>query len=139
MNDLFSTAQAAGVTVEYCGLPLTESISVQDAKGDFVLLDYSLITAGAQERTHLAHELGHCLTGSFYDRTTGMDVRQRHENRADKWAIEHLVPQDALEKAVRHGYREVWELADLFDVGQDLMQKAVCWYRHHNLDVYSCT
>ena len=39
-----------------------------------------------------AHELGHCETGSFYNRYAKLDVRQQHENRADKWAIRRLVP-----------------------------------------------
>ena len=108
MNRLFRIAQETGITVEYCNIPKNESISVQDDAGDFVLMDYSLISSGAKERTHLAHELGHCMTGSFYNRHSGLDVRQKHENRADKWAIEAMIGEDALKKAVADGYTELW-------------------------------
>lgn len=137
MNKLFQIVQRSGVTVEYCHIPKNESISVEDPAGDFVLLDYGLISAGAKERTHLAHELGHCVTGSFYNRYSGLDVRQKHENRADKWAIEELIGEDALNEAVSAGYTELWELADYFNVSEAFMKKAVCWYKFENLDVDS--
>ena len=108
MNKLFQIAQRSGVTVEYCHIPLNESISVEDAAGDFVLLDYGLISAGAKERTHLAYELGHCVTGSFYNRHSGLDVRQKHENRADKWAIEELIGEAALRSCIHNRLSKVW-------------------------------
>ncbi len=135
MNRLFQIAQDAGITVEYCSIPRNESISVQDDAGNFVLMDYGLIASGAKERTHLAHELGHCETGSFYNRYSGLDVRQKHENRADKWAIEQLIPKDRLDQAVAEGYTDLWQLAEYFDVSEDFMKKAVCWYKFGNLDV----
>ena len=138
MNNLFQIARQAGVTVEYCHIPINESMSVEDPCGDFVLLDYGLISSGAKEKTHLAHELGHCVTGSFYNRYSGLDVRQRHEIRADKWAIEKLIPREDFDQAVAEGYTELWELAEHFEVSEDFMKKAVCWYKNGNLDVDSC-
>ncbi len=58
-----------------------------------------------------------------------------HERRADKQAIKMLVPRDELEDAVQCGYTELWELAEYFDVTEELMHKAVCWYKDGNLDV----
>ena len=87
----------------------------------------------AQERTQLAHEIGHCETGSFYSRYVKVDSRQRHENRADKWAIHKLIPSDRLNEAVSQGHTEIWELAEYFEVTEDFMRKAVCYYTHGNL------
>ena len=137
MNKLFQIAQRSSVTVEYCHIPLNESISVEDAAGDFVLLNYGLISARAKERTHLVHELGHCVTGSFYSRHSGLDVRQKRENRADKWAIEELIGEAALNAAVSEGNTEVWQLADYFNVSEEMMKKAICLYKFGNLDVDS--
>ena len=83
----------------------------------------------------MAHELGHCSTGSFYNRHTPFDVRQCHENRADKWAIKKLVPVAELDQAVAAGYTEFWQLAEYFGVTEDFMKKAVCYYTHGNLAV----
>ena len=108
---------------------------MEDPAGDFVLLDYGLISAGAKERTHLAHELGHCVTGSFYNRYSGLDNRQKQENRADKWAIEEMIGEEALNEAVSAGNTEVWQLADYFNVSEEMMKKAICLYKFGNLDV----
>lgn len=77
------------------------------------------------------------MTGSFYNRHSGLDVRQKHENHADKWAIEEMIGEDALNEAVSEGNTELWQLADYFNVSEAFMKKAVCWYKFGNLDVDS--
>lgn len=134
MNDLFKTAEENGIEVIYRNAPLCRSMSVPG----YVCLDYDLLWGGAEERVRLAHEIGHCVTGSFYNRDAACDVRQKHENRADKWAVEKIIPFNALDDAVSEGYTEVWELAERFGVTEDFMKKAVCWYINGNLaaDIY---
>ena len=116
--------------------PMAEngSMSVQLPDGaQYIGMDESVSDGGAQERVHLGHELGHCLTGSFYSVYTAVDCRQRHENRADKWAIRKLIPVDQLDDAVASGCTELWELAERFGVTEDLIRKAVCLYVHGNV------
>ena len=99
----------------------------------YVGMDPALRDGGVEERVHLSHELGHCLTGSFYSIYTAVDCRQRHENRADKWAIQALIPVDDLDDAIAGGCTEVWELAERFQVSEDFIRKTVCWYVHGNV------
>ena len=87
----------------------------------------------AEEKTQLAHEIGHCETGSFYSRYVKVDSRQRHENRADKWAVRRLISEDDLDNAVAEGHTELWDLADYFGVTEDFIKKAVCLYTHGNI------
>lgn len=135
MNNLFCIAKDAGIIVEYCRIPLNESMSMQSDYGDFVLMDYSLIETGAEEKTHLAHEIGHCMKGAFYNAYSSLDVRQKHENRADKWAIEELIPLEDFKNAMAEGYTEIWELTEYFGVTETFMKKAICWYKYGNLNV----
>lgn len=72
MTNLFHAAQKAGITVEYCRIPLNASLSVQDEGGDFVLMDYGLLKDETNERVHLAHEIGHCIKGAFYNAYAAM-------------------------------------------------------------------
>lgn len=115
------------------------SMSVMADNGScYIGMDPSVQDGGVQERTHLSHELGHCITGSFYNRYAAVDSRQRHENRADKWAIKKLIPVDKLDEAVEEGCIELWQLAERFCVTEPLMRRAVCYYVHGNLaaDLY---
>ena len=115
--------------LENCG-----SMSIMTDSGQcFVGIDPTLCDGGIRERVHLSHELGHCVTGSFYNIHATVDHRQRHENRADKWAIKQLVPVKALDDAVAEGCTELWALAERFGVTESFMRKAVCYYVHGNL------
>ena len=122
------------IDVDCFPLQKREAISVMEDDGKcHIVINPLMLRSNADEKSKLAHELGHCKTGSFYNQYTPYDVCQKHENRADKWAIKKLVPKDELEDAVAAGYTEPWELAELFDVTEDFMRKAIYWHTHGNL------
>lgn len=131
---LYEIANEQNIEVLEYSMPVNESMSVVDDGGQcYIGMDPSIKDGSVQERVHLAHELGHCVTGSFYNRYSNFDCRQRHENRADKWAVRHLITADALDQAVAEGYTEVWELAEHFGVTEQFMKKAICLYVHGNV------
>ena len=99
----------------------------------YIGMDDRVADGGIQERVHLGHELGHCVTGSFYNQYAKADLRQRHENRADKWAVRRLIPVDALDDAIAAGHTDLWDLADYFGVTETFLKKAICLYVHGNL------
>ena len=136
---LYDYAVKRGIGVYWFDLDATESLSYMDEdKRCYIAMDPWCLRTLAEEKTKLAHELGHCETGSFYNRYAKLDLRQKHENRADKWAIRQLVPEDALDQAVADGYTDLPSLAEHFCVTVPFMRKAVCWYTHGNLaaDLY---
>lgn len=134
--ELYDLAEQNGITVDGFELDSRESMSVMDTDGAcYIALDPFQLDSSQDEKIKLAHEMGHCMTGSFYNRYATRDLRQRHENHANKWAIERLVPKDELDDAVANGYTDLYTLAEHFDVSVDFMRMAVCWYTHGNLAV----
>lgn len=134
IQNLYTLAQQQNIEVLSCSMPRTESMSLMLENGSCVIgMDDSVRDGGVQERVHLSHELGHCVTGSFYNIHAAIDHRQRHENRANKWAIQALIPVEELDNAIAEGCTEVWELAERFQVTEDFIRKAVCFYVHGNL------
>ena len=132
--DLYVLAEKKNIAVMETSLPETGSLSLMTEGGAcYIGIDPATQDGSIQERVHLAHELGHCVTGSFYNRYSNFDCRQRHENRADKWAIETLIPVEALDDAIAAGCTQMWELAERFGVTEDFVRKAVCWYVHGNM------
>lgn len=122
--------------IEVLQYPMAEngSMSIMLEDGScYIGIDLATRDGSIQERVHLGHELGHCLTGSFYNIHAAIDYRQRHENRADKWAIRFLVPVEDLDEAVADGCTDLWSLADRFGVTEDFIKKAVCYYVHGNV------
>lgn len=131
---LYDFAKQQNIEVVCFPLAETGSMSLMlDSGACFIGMDSSVRDGGIQERVHLGHELGHCATGSFYNIYAAVDCRQRHENRADKWAIRKLIPVDDLDDAIADGCTEVWELAERFQVTEEFIKKAVCYYVHGNV------
>ena len=131
---LYQLAQQENIEVLSYPLPQNGSMSVMLDSGQcFVGLDPSLRDGSVQERVHLSHELGHCVTGSFYNIYAAVDSRRRHENRADKWAVTTLISVEDLDNAIAQGCTEVWELAEHFQVTEGFIRKALCWYVHGNM------
>jgi hypothetical protein len=133
LYQLYNVAAANHIPVFRRPMPHCRSASVQLGGSCAIALDQSVQDCLAVETTHLGHELGHCMTGSFYNAYSGHDVRQKHEIRADKWAIELLVPAAELDDAIAMGRTELWELAEYFHVTEAFMRKAVCYHTHGNL------
>ena len=134
IRSLYEFAKQQNIEVLSFSMPQNESMSVMLEDGKcFIGMDDSVRDGGIQERVHLSHELGHCATGSFYNIHAAIDHRQRHENRANKWAIQALIPVEELDDAIASGCTEVWELAERFQVTEELVRKAVCLYVHGNL------
>ena len=134
ISALYTLASQQNIPVIPFPLEKTGSMSIMGSDGSCCIgLDDRVRDGGTLERVHLSHELGHCVTGSFYNIHAAVDHRRRHENRADKWAIRQLIPVDALDDAIAQGCTELWDLADRFGVTEDFLKKAVCYYVHGNL------
>lgn len=134
VKSLYEIAKQENIEVLAYPMELNGSMSIMDDNGRcYIGMDDSILDGDVQERVHLGHEIGHCITGSFYNRYAAVDSRLRHENRANKWAITALIPVDALDDAVADGCTELWDLAERFRVTEDFMKKAVCFYVHGNL------
>lgn len=139
LAELRSLAERENILVDRVAMTRREALSVMDGQGCcYIAIDPGRLTSEADERAKLAHELGHCLTGSFYNVYAPRDSRRRHENRADKWAVRHLVTEDELDEAVAEGHTTLWELAEHFGIPEGMMRKAVCLYTYGNVaaDLY---
>ncbi len=132
--DLYQLAEQKGVTVDCFALKSRESLSLMDGDGAcFVAIDPMQLTSTRDETVKLAHEVGHCTTGSFYSAYATCEIRQQKENHANKWAISTLIPKSELEAAIAQGYTEPWDLADYFGVTEAFMRLAMTWYRYGRL------
>lgn len=136
--ELYRFAERQGIDVDWISMGQAMSLSVSLTDGTCcIALDPWKMDTIAKETVCLAHELGHCECGAFYNRWAALDVRQKHENHADKWAIKKLIPEDELNAMIAEGRTEIWELAERFGVTEEFMCKAMCWYQNGNLDVSS--
>ena len=126
---LYDLAAEHHTEVYWFALGAAESLSLQMEDGSCsIAMDPWRLPTVADETVKLAHELGHCETGAFYNRYAARDVRQKHENRANKWAYKKLIPENELKNAVLRGYHDLWELAEYFGVTEAFLRGALDYY-----------
>lgn len=123
LTELYQLADDHNISVYYYPLYPVVSMSVPNAIG----IDVNNIQTTAEEKEYLAHELGHCMTGSFYTISTINDWG-RMEERANRWAIKTLIPFSKLNEAVVGGIYETWDLADYFELPESFIKIALNYY-----------
>lgn len=135
--ELYDFAAHQGHAIYWYSIHVSEvhGISIPLSNGTCAIaMDPWKIKTIADEYCDLAHEIGHCERGAFYNRYATCDIIKKHENQADRWAIENTISSADLDAAIADGYGSIFELADYFNVTEDFMRKAVCLYTFGNLD-----
>ena len=133
--ELYDLAERKDIDVDWFSLAGAESLSVELADGKrCIAIDSQKMDTIAKEATCLAHELVHCVSGGFYTEYSPHGLIEKHEYKADKFAVLEMVPQEEYQQAVKDGHTEIYDLAGHFCVTEDLMKKAVCYYAHSNLN-----
>lgn len=129
LEELYRLAEKHCIPVYCFPLAQCQSVSVMDEEGDCQIgIDPMQLHSEADEAVKLAHELGHCETGSFYNRYTPLDLRAKHEKQAWDWAIQRLLPKDQLEAAMTAGYTEPYALAEYLNLPEPFIRRALAHY-----------
>lgn len=126
-SDLYSMAAQNGIEVLCFPMPNCKSMSAEVEGRCYIGLDDSRPMTAAEESACVGHELGHCLYGGFYTRTTPFDTVERHEARADKWYIQNAIPCGTLFSLLRRGY-DAWEIAEQLDTTEEYVRRAYYFY-----------
>ena len=123
LHELYDIADENHIDVEYFPLQQLISLSTPDA----IAINVDKIETESAEKFVLGHELGHCMTGSFY-RINSLETRDRMETRANRWAIRNLLPWPELQEAIGAGIAEPWELAEYFNLPEPFIKDAIEYY-----------
>ena len=128
LDTLYNIAECDNIDVYSFDLENSECLSYMDNNLKcYIAIDPFKIKSKRDELVKLAHELGHCETGSFYNRYALCDIRAKHERRADKWAIKKLIPKNEFDEAKKYCNNR-YELSEHFGVPEDFMQMAIDFY-----------
>ena len=126
LQGLYETADGLGLQICYFPMGQITAISTPDG---FIGMDVDKLENAAEETVCLAHEMGHCLTGSFYTVGSSLCQRRRCEERANRWAMGRLVPLEELKGLLESGVTRPDELAEYFGVPEDFLLRCVQYYK----------
>ncbi len=126
--DLYDLAEHQGIEVYSIDTRKAESISILSDGECAIGINPFMLESAADEKVKLAHEIGHCETGAFYNEYSRFSLRSKCEHRANVWAIKKPIPKDELIPAYKKGCTDPWSLAEYFEVTEDFMRKALEYY-----------
>lgn len=113
--------------IPYDGCP-QPAATIQDQGYYGVFLDFSKIKSTRLLRGIFCHELGHIATGALHKVDSPFELWERSEYRANRWTAEHYLTAEAFREAFSAGYRELWQLAEYFDMPEDDIEKALNYW-----------
>lgn len=125
LERLYDLAEKNNIPVDDSCPEILVSMSIRLENGKKII---GLSNVENNEYTKLecmAHEMGHCMTDSFYAGYSPFELRSKHENKANEWAVNEIVPFSELCQAVKNGCRELWQLAEHFEVSHRFMEQAI--------------
>ena len=128
LSTIYSDLEAREIKLFTQDIGFADAATIE-AKGKYgIFLDLSCFESIPKYKETLIHELGHCATGCTQRVSSPLDLIEKHEYKANRWAIEQYIPFDELETAIRQGYTERWQLAEYFDLPEPFIQKALHYY-----------
>ncbi len=128
LHNLYAEAEQNEIDVIYYPMKGLTAIAAPCTDGYIIGMDVDRLDTTAHETVCLAHEIGHCRTGSFYNINSAYDVVGRHEARANAWAFKKLIPISDLKELLKLGITEIWEIAEYFEVTDEFTYKALTYY-----------
>lgn len=113
LDQLLDLAYDKGIEID--DVPMTTLRAVSFPEG-WIAIDSRKFQSEVEYKCELAHEIGHCVTGSFYSIHTQADEKRLSERQANRFAAELLVPFAELRKAMQRGILFNRILARMFEV-----------------------
>jgi len=132
INQLYERALNQGIEIDNVKMRELRAISFPEG---WIAIDMRKFDSKRELKCILAHEIGHCETGSFYNIYSPFDLKAKCEYKANKRAVEILMPIDEVREAMHNGYRSAWALAELFEVTQTFAHMAMTFYAEKLHDV----
>lgn len=135
LNELYDLAEQKGYgVINYDLTKLRQKGMVLKINNEtLILLDEKNIETTAEEKTIIAHEVGHAETNALYHLSSNLQEINKCEYKAIKWAVKELIPFAEYFKALKSGIAEVWQLAEYFNVTEDFIRKTHYIYERQGL------
>ena len=131
ISDFYGYCKSHNVDViPYDGCP-QPGATIRDEGFYAVFLDFSKIKSTRLLRGVCFHELGHIATGALHKVDSPYELVERSEYRANRWATQTFLTEEAFREAFAEGYTELWQLSEYFDLPERDVQAALAYWTEH--------
>lgn len=120
LDDVLDIISKEKIKLEWLDLQYFKGIYAKAYDHDIIIINNNI--CDIQEiKNILLHELGHYFTGTIYTKDMDRYYINKCEYKAIKWVVTQIMPLEKIKEAVQHGIIEVWELAEYFDLPEELI------------------
>lgn len=114
--------------IPFFGCP-APGATIKDESAYAVFLDFSQIPTTRLLRGVCFHELGHLGSGALHKVDSPYELAERSEYRANRWSAQKFLTKEDFRQAFADGCRELWQLAEYFDLPERDVQKALEYWK----------
>ena len=125
LDQLYARAAQDGIEIDDVRMRELRAVSFPEG---WIAIDSTKYESLTAFKCDLAHEIGHCETGSFYNIYSPYDLKEKCERKANRRAVEILMPINDVRRALHRGIVQPWALAEHFDVTQQFAEMALDIY-----------
>ena len=128
LSQFYDYCRRSGVDViPYRGVP-QPGATIRDGSHIAVFLDFSQILSTRLLRGVCCHELGHAATGALHKVSSPYELVERSEYRANRYMAQHFLTEADFREAFSAGCRELWQLAEYFDMPEQDVKNALTYW-----------
>lgn len=113
--------------ISYGGAP-RPGVTIRDGDYFAIFLDFGKIRSARLLKGVCCHELGHAATGALHKVDSPFETVGRSEHRANRFVAEHYLTENDFREAFRDGYTETWQLAEYFDLPEEVIKSAYTYW-----------
>ena len=113
--------------IPFVGCP-QPGATIRDGSDYAIFLDFSKIRSTRLLRGVCCHEMAHAATGALHKVHSPYELVERSEYRANRWCAQRYLTESAFREAFRAGCRQLWELAEYFDLPERDVEKALTYW-----------
>lgn len=105
-----------------------EGATIRDGEDYAIFLDFTKIKSTRLLKGVCCHEIGHAATGALHKVCSPYELVERSEYRANRWVAQHYLTEEQFREAFSSGYSELWQLAEYFDLPEDIVKTAYAYW-----------
>lgn len=128
LEEVYQDAQKQGARIYPWDIGFADAATIEIGGRYGIFIDFRRCQSMADFGWKLAHEVSHCATGCTHRLASSFDLIEKHEYKANRRQIETYLPLEELRKAMAKGYREPWQLAEVFNVPEEAICRALHYW-----------
>lgn len=129
LNQVYEKVNKSGIDIFLHDYNCIKAVTIEVDKNYAIFINKNLIEDSDDEFCVLAHEYGHCKSGSTHKLHSKYDLICRHEYRANRKAILDFLPIERIEEAIDYGCKTPYEFSVYLDVPERFVKTAI---EHYN-------